>query len=111
MNLRQHHISVRKRATKKLEPYPSPDAVKGFLDRVMPVVALAGPAAMLPQLFQIFETSDVSGLSLATWIIWTVLSVLWIFYGIIHKDVPIVLAQSLYIILHLIIIFAIIIFG
>lgn len=111
MNVGQHHLHVRKRATERLEPYPSREGLKALLDRVMPVAALVGPVAMLPQLFQIFETRDVSGLSLTMWLIWTVLTVLWIFYGIVHKEVPIVLAQSLYLVLHAVIIFSIIIFG
>src|SRR5262245_42121291 len=96
-SLGHHHLSMRKRIYKKLEPYPSPNALTRFMDRAMYVIALIGPLATLPQVFQIFETQDVEGLSALTWGIWTLLSCFWVVYGLIHRETPIVLSNAIYI--------------
>ncbi len=107
----RHHLHVRKRMYKKLEQYPHPDAFKRLFDKVMWVVAIGGPLAMLPQVTQVFETKDVTSLSLTTWILWLIFSVIWALYGILHRDMPIILSQVIYIILNSIVVLAILFYG
>ncbi|HRH24518.1 MAG TPA: SemiSWEET family transporter [Candidatus Paceibacterota bacterium] len=106
-----HHLHLRKRVYKKLEQYPNPDTLKRFLDKAMVFVGIAGPLAMLPQVYQVFATQDAKGLSIITWFIWTLTSALWLTYGVIHKETPIVVSNSIYIALHVTIVVAILVFG
>lgn len=94
-----HHIHLRKRLYKLAEPYPHPARLKRWLDKVMVVVAIAGPLSTIPQVVQLYTTKDAEGLSFVTWFLWTVLSVLWGLYGYVHKETPIVISNVMYVLL------------
>lgn len=104
------HIHIRKRVSKGLEPYPHPNALKRLLDHFMLLVAIGGPLAMLPQLLQTFATRDVLGLSLLTWSLWTFFSLAWLIYGLVHKDMPIIISQGIYVVFNSAIVIAILVF-
>lgn len=106
-----HHLHIRKRTSRKLGPYPHPNAFKRFLDHFMYVVAIGGPLSTLPQVFQVFETRDVSSLSFTTWGLWFLLSIIWLIYGVVHKDIPIIISQTLYVALNGIIVVMIFAYG
>jgi MtN3 and saliva related transmembrane protein len=77
----------------------------------MVFIATAGPIATLPQVFDVFFTRNVAGLSFTTWSLWTLLSCVWLVYGILHKEAPIIVSNVLYIILQGLVVAAIIAFG
>ena len=106
-----HHLSLRKRIFKNLEPFPHPNALKRSLDRVMLFIALAGPLATIPQVYQVYVSQDAKGLSLLTWVIWTLLSALWVLYGYLHKELPILAANVVYVILQAMVVLAIVTYG
>ncbi len=106
-----HHLHMRKRGSRNLAPYPHPNAFKRFLDRFMYVVAIGGPLSTLPQVFQVFETRDVSSLSFTTWGLWFLLSIVWLIYGFVHKDMPIIISQMLYVALNGVIVLMIFVYG
>ncbi len=106
-----HHLSLRKRMHERLEPYPHPDAFKRFLDKIMMGVALIGPLATLPQVYQVFMTQDTKGLSLVTWTVWVLLSCVWLVYGLLHKEMPIVLSNLIYIVLQGAVVSAILLYN
>lgn len=95
-----HHLHTRKRIYKNLETYPNPNFFKRNLDYVMVVVAVAGPLALLPQVLHIFQTQDASSLSLITWGLFCSMNLIWIVYGLVHKDTPILITHSLFILLN-----------
>ena len=94
-----HHIHLRKRVYKLLEPYPHPRALKRLLDRMMLFISLVGPVATIPQVIQLYTTRDAAGLSLITWSTWVALSSLWFVYGLIHKEPPIWVSNAIYVVL------------
>ncbi len=106
-----HHLHTRARAYRKLEPIPSPEAAKRFLDHIMVFIAIAGPIAALPQIFDVMFTHNVDGLSPATWAAWTVLSVIWLIYGWLHREPPIIASNVLYIVLQGYVVWAIFTYG
>ncbi len=106
-----HHLSLRKRMHERLEPYPHPDAFKRFLDKIMMGVALIGPLATIPQVYPVFMTQDTKGLSLVTWTVWVLLSCVWLVYGLLHKEMPIVLSNIIYIILQGAVVVAILLYN
>jgi len=110
-NQGQHHLHLRKRKYEKLEPLPHPEGLKRFLDKTMVFIATAGPIAALPQVFDVFFTKNVSGLSFTTWSLWTLLSCVWLLYGILHKELPIIVSNVLYILLQGLVVVAILVYS
>ena len=102
-----HHVQLRRRARRGLEPYPARTAGKRLLDQVMFVVAFSTPLILLPQVAQVFTEQSVEGLSLFTWVALTVVNALWVVYGFVHKAQPVLVANILIGILNLAIVIGI----
>jgi len=85
-----HHFQIRKRTHQKHEPYPHPDKLKRFFDKVIYFVVILGPIMNLPQLFKIWIYQNATGVSLVSWIGFTIFSIIWLIYGILHKEKPII---------------------
>jgi len=93
MNLAQHHLKLRGR--RGLEPYPHPHFWKRILDKVIYLVGLITPAVLMPQLIEVWTTHDVQGLSLITWLGFTIINLIWLLYGIVHREGPIIISNGL----------------
>ncbi len=95
-----HHVHRRKRQSGTLEPFPHPDPYKRFLDKMIYVVGVAGPVMTIPQLYLIFAHESAAGTSLVTWSAYTVMSVFWLLYGVAHKEKPIILSNTLWLLVN-----------
>lgn len=71
---------------------------------VMDIIAIVGPAVTLPQLIEIWTRGSDAGVSLITWGGYLALSVFWLSYGIMKKEKPIIIANSLYLVINSIIV-------
>ena len=56
-------------------------------------------ASFAPQAWRIWRTRDVSGISLVTYLILTMGLVLWLIYGLLKGDLPLVVANSVMVVL------------
>ncbi len=74
-------------------------------------IAIFGPLSTLPQVHQTLTTRDVSGMSLFTWGLWAALTVVWLIYGILHKEKPLIISQGIYLVLNLIVVGAIVLYS
>jgi uncharacterized protein with PQ loop repeat len=83
------------RVSRGLEQFPARSASKRALDHVMYGVALLAPVALLPQIFKIYGTKSSGGVSLLTWSLLACVNLLWLAYGVVHKDRQIILANAL----------------
>lgn len=99
-----HHHHVRKRIHQNHEQYPHPDRFKSFMDKAVYVVALLGPIMTLPQVFKIWMSGTAAGVSVLSWITYLFSAVFWLVYGILHNEKPIIVTNSLYILLDIMII-------
>ena len=83
-----HHIRKRKKKEK---------ATAHYLDYIVYAASILGPLTALPQLRDLYvlKTNGVSTLSYAGY---TALSGLWLYYGTVHKDKPIIISNILWII-------------
>lgn len=88
-----HHLHVRKRIYKKHERYPHPDKLKRYFDEAIYVVAILGPVTNIPQFLKVWIYKDASGVSLISWTGFSILSVVWLVYGILHKEKPIIITN------------------
>lgn len=94
-----HHQQVRKRVSQELEQYPHPDKLKRFMDGAIYVAGIGSPLMTLPQIYKIYSTADASGVSLATWSGFTFFACFWIAYGVVHKEKPIIISYTLWVLL------------
>jgi len=67
-----------------------------LVDRATFVVAILEPLITLPQVYDIFRDKTAAGLSLSTWIGYDFLTLVWLWYGWVHKDKMILIYQGLF---------------
>jgi MtN3 and saliva related transmembrane protein len=56
-------------------------------------------SSFVPQVWQIWKTRDVSGISLPTYLIITFGLGLWLLYGILKGDMPLIVANAMMVVL------------
>lgn len=99
-----HHFHLRKRVHNNLEEYPNPDKVKKFVDKAIYFVGVSAPIMTIPQAIKIFAERNAGGISLISWIAYTFIALFWLWYGILHKEKPIILTNIAWFIIDIIVI-------
>lgn len=89
-NTAHHHMNLRKRIHQKKEAYPHPTKLGRILDKIIYASAIIIPLLNAIQLYWIWTTKSADGLSLPAWIGFAFFSLMWMFYGIFHKEKPII---------------------
>lgn len=92
-----HHLHVRKRVHEHLEVYPHPHPWFAFLDKLVFLFAIVSPLMTVPQVVQIWHTQSAAGVSLPTWGTYTLASIVWLAYGLTHRDPHIILGNTLFV--------------
>ena len=105
------HLHLRKRVTKNLEPYPARSSWKRLLDRLIFVAGVVGPLLSIPQIVLIYSNKDATDISAATWFGWAALNIVWILYGLVHKEPPIVVTYLFWFIVNLTVALGAILYG
>ncbi|MFH1586011.1 MAG: SemiSWEET family transporter [archaeon] len=105
-----HHYHVRKRIHEKHEPYPHPNKWKRLMDKIIYPVAFAGPIMTLPQVYNIWIKKNASGVSIISWSSYLLFSMLWLTYGLMHKEKPIIYSSILWVILELLLVAGLLIY-
>jgi len=98
-----HHIHKRKRVHEKLEKYPHPNNFKKIMDKFIFIVGVLGPAMAIPQVYKIYSAKNASSISLFSFSAYVFMDIIWLVYGILHKEKPIILVYSLWAIINSII--------
>jgi uncharacterized protein with PQ loop repeat len=106
-----HHFHRRKRIHQNHEPYPHPDKWKNFLDKIIYFVGILGPLMTIPQVWNIWVLKNASGVSILSWSTYLFVAIVWVLYGIVHKEKPIIVTYAIWIILDILIILGIILHG
>lgn len=75
----------------------SPTEILGF------VAAVCTTASFVPQVWHILKTRDTRALSLMMYLLFTVGVVLWLVYGVMIGSVPVIVANSITLVLALVI--------
>ena len=84
------HFHLRKRLAKQ----PPKDRVKLLVDKIVYVIAFVNPIMNLPQLLKIWINQDAAGISLVSWCSFALFSIIWFFYGVVHKEKPIIIMNA-----------------
>ena len=95
-----HHFHKRKRVYELGEPYPHPEKHKRFVDKIIYVIGVIGPVMTLPQILKIFILKDAAGVSAVSWLAYAIVSLFWIYYGILHKEKPIIITYVLWFVMN-----------
>ena len=82
-----------------------------FIEKIIYAVALFGPIITIPQVIKIWKNRDASDISIITWSGYFLFALIWISYGSLHKETPIVLRYALYCILYFLIVLGAILYG
>lgn len=100
MNLGPWHLHLRQRLG-ALEPFPATDAAKRTLDHIIYWVSFIQPFALLPQVAAVYFDGAAEGVSPTTWFLLAFFNTLWIAYGIVHREKPIIITHVLFTVLNL----------
>ena len=106
-----HHFHRRKRIHKLHELYPTKDPLKRFMDKAIYVVGVFGPLMTIPQVIKIWGDKTAAGVSLLSWVSYLFVAVFWVVYGVMHKEKPIIITYSTWIILEIMVVAGIILYG
>ncbi len=105
------HYQRRKKAPPK-EPFSlGKSLLKNALDLLIYPAAIASPLALLPQALNLYATHDAHSLVLATWAILGCLNILWLLYGIVHKEWPIIITNAALMVLNFSIMFGVLLYA
>ena len=63
----------------------------------MLLFATVEPIATIPQIIEVWKNNNTEGVSLLTWSFYTATSFIWLAYGILKKDKPLILSGILWV--------------
>jgi uncharacterized protein with PQ loop repeat len=104
------HQHIRKRIQEN-EDFPSQKGIKKFLDKIIFAVAFIMPLMTLPQIYNIWVLKDATGVSVATWSAFLFFALIWLSYGIVHKEKPLIISYATWIVMHVSVVVGTILYG
>lgn len=106
-----HHVHLRKRIHKNLEEYPHPNTIKRFVDILIYIAAFAGIIFTIPQITLIWINHQTAGVSPISWTAYTLIAMIWIGYGVLHRERNLIIINCANFIVNLAVIIGLIIYG
>ena len=106
-----HHFHRRKRIHQKHEPYPHPDKLKNFVDKMVYIFGGLGPLFTIPQITKIWLNQNAAGVSVIAWVSYLIGAIFWIIYGFLHKEKPLIFIYGIFAILDILVIVGAVIYG
>lgn len=67
-----------------------------LIDKAIYIAAFVEPATTIPQVITIYRTKSASGISMISWVSYLIFSILWLWYGIVHKQRALIIAYILF---------------
>jgi uncharacterized protein with PQ loop repeat len=64
-----------------------------MVDSMAYFVGVVGNIAVVPQIVKAWQGPS-PGLAIMTWVLFTLIGFIWLFYAILHKSKPLIVAQS-----------------
>jgi uncharacterized protein with PQ loop repeat len=107
----QIHHHLRKRILKNKDSFPHKDKYKRFLDHIIYAIGVAGPLFTIPQLLKVYIDRSATDVSLISWTGFLIIAIVWLLYGIAHKEWPIIVTYAAWIAVELPLVIGIILFG
>ena len=82
---------------KRKIPHVSKKFSYQFLDYLVYLISFAGPIATIPQIMDIWIKRNLA-VNEITWGSYMFIAIVWLYYGILHKEKPIIFSNVLWII-------------
>ncbi len=82
-----------------------------WVDRTTYLVAIIEPIITIPQVYAIWSTRNASGVSILSWSGYWLFGLVWLYYGIIHKDKAIIIYNGLYLVAEALILIGALLYG
>lgn len=70
-----------------------------MVDRLIYFAAIVEPLFSIPQAYTIFSTRSAQSVSIPAWLGFEFMTLIWIWYGIVHRDRMILIYQGLFFII------------
>lgn len=67
-----------------------------LVDRLIYLAAIVEPLFSLPQAYEIYHNKSAASVSILAWLGFEFMTLIWIWYGITHKEKMILIYQSLF---------------
>lgn len=80
------------------------------IDRCVIIAGILSPLCSLPQIIKIIEMKSADEISTLSWLLYLVFGLTWLTYGVVHKNLALILNNSLWVIAYLVIIYLSIIY-
>lgn len=109
--LGKHHQETRKRLYQNLDIYPHTNKLKNFIDKMVYIAGIVSPLFTFPQVYKIWINKSALDVSLITWITYLFVSIIWLLYGVLHKEKPIIILNFGLTIVNFLIVLGTIIYG
>jgi|TARA_B100002003_G_scaffold31051_2_gene26165 uncharacterized protein with PQ loop repeat len=90
---------------------PSKAPHKRMIDQIIYLFAFTVPLVTLEQIWKIWVEKSASGVGLITWIVFTINAVVWLAYGIVHKEKPLIISSVLWIIVDIMVVIGVVLYG
>ena len=94
----------------KTHPHKHSRLVKAY-EKFIYIGAFVGPVMTLPQVLQIWQGKSANGVSMITWVGYFGGAVLWLIYGFMHKEKPIIASNLGTMVMAVFIIAGVLIYG
>lgn len=107
MNIGFHHFLYKHKYPEQ-NPLMNNSKFRLLVDKGVYVIGFLGILVILPQILNIWIGKNTQGISLVTWLGFLVGSSFWLFYGLIHKEKPIIFINLAVILADLIVIIGLI---
>lgn len=95
---------------KHLEKHRNCKETTRKVNRMMAFIGVMGPLFTLAQVAQIYLTRNVGGISIYTWIGYMAVSTCWVVYGFFYEDRPIMIVNSLSVVINSFIVFGFVLY-
>ena len=99
-----NQIRSKKNKINFLDEYLHLREIKIFFDKNMFIFSLLGPLVTTPQVIRIWSRQSAQDISMITWTGYLIIALIWLKYGLVHKDKKIVLSSVLWMVMYLLII-------
>ncbi|MBU1202312.1 MAG: hypothetical protein KJ583_03595 [Nanoarchaeota archaeon] len=106
-----HHLHRRQIIHQKHEEYPHPDKTKRIMDKLVYAASIFAPIMTLPQVMIIWIDKNAQGISVVSWIAYMLCALIWLMYGFLHKEKPIIIMNLLWIVLDLLVIIGVMVYA
>ncbi|GIW05786.1 MAG: hypothetical protein KatS3mg060_0591 [Dehalococcoidia bacterium] len=83
---------------------------QSFVDRGAVVVGIVAPLSTVPQIVQIYSSRSAEDLNLGTWGLFVAFGLFWLLYGAVHRSLPLILTNALWLICYGAVIFGAVVY-